>query len=52
MEREKLVHLEEIKLLKDYVYGLDPKAKEVHMHKFIRNGNNDTAFSADDLLGN
>ena len=27
MEREKLVHLEEIKLLKDYVYGLDQKAK-------------------------
>lgn len=23
--------------MKDFVYGLDPKAKEVHMHKFIKN---------------
>ena len=53
MEKEKLVHLEEIKLLKDYVYGLDPKAKEVHMHKFVKNGgNNDTLFSSDDFLTN
>jgi hypothetical protein len=34
MDSEKLLHLEEIKLLKDYVYGIDQRARDVHYHKF------------------
>jgi hypothetical protein len=26
--------IEELKLLKDYVYGVDHKGKDIHMHKF------------------
>ena len=36
MEEEKLQHLQEIQLLKDYTYGVDTRAKDVHMHKFIK----------------
>ena len=29
--------MEEIKLLKDYVYGVDMRAKDVHRYKFVTN---------------
>lgn len=29
--------MEEIKLLKDYVYGVDARAKDVHKFKFLSN---------------
>jgi len=35
----------EIKLLKDYTYGVDGRAKDVHMHKFVRKAANDTTLS-------
>lgn len=35
MSQEKQLHLEEIQLLKDYTYGVDHRAKDIHMHKFI-----------------
>jgi hypothetical protein len=35
LEVENLTKCEEIKLLKDYLYGMDQNAKEVHKHKFM-----------------
>ena len=35
LEDDNQTKFEEIKLLKDYVYGMDQKAKEVHKHKFM-----------------
>lgn len=29
------MQLEEVKLLKDFVYGLDSRAKDVHTHKYM-----------------
>jgi len=40
LENDNLTRFEEIKLLKDYVYGMDKKAKEVHKHKFLMKPNN------------
>ncbi len=34
IEDELVQKIEELKLLKDYVYGVDRKGKDVHMHKF------------------
>ena len=34
LEQQKHLHLEEIKLLKDYAYGIDERAKDVNSHKF------------------
>lgn len=34
IEDELIQKIEELKLLKDYVYGVDKKGKDVHMHKF------------------
>ena len=39
--------MEEIKLLKDYVYGIDPKAKDVHKYKFIDHIASDKTLSVD-----
>jgi hypothetical protein len=35
LEDDNQTKFEEIKLLKDYVYGMDHRAKEVHKHKFM-----------------
>ena len=35
IESDNQTKFEEIKLLKDYVYGMDQRAKEVHKHKFM-----------------
>lgn len=36
MDEQKQQNLQEIQLLKDYVYGLDAKAKEIHAHRFLK----------------
>lgn len=37
VEQESAKKNEEIALLKDYVYGVDGRAKDLHMHKFLGN---------------
>ena len=39
LEDDNQTKFEEIKLLKDYVYGMDQRAKEVHKHKFMIKAN-------------
>lgn len=34
LENQNQLNQEEIKLLRDYVYGIDTRAKDVHNHKF------------------
>ena len=37
--------MEEIKLLKDYVYGIDTRAKDIHKFKFLTNNANADVYN-------
>jgi hypothetical protein len=39
LNSERQQHIEEIQLLKDFVYGVDAKAKDVHLHRFLSKEN-------------
>lgn len=39
--KKNLMQMEELKLLKDFVYGLDSRSKDVHMYKFMNGRNHD-----------
>ena len=48
MEEDKLQHLQEIQLLKDYTYGVDSRAKDVHMHRFLNKGKRNQTMNMND----
>lgn len=50
LEDQKSMYQQEIQLLKDYTYGIDPRAKDVHMHKFLNKGKSRNDLSVNNML--